>query len=56
LSQNCTHAVSFRRQGATLVENALVYKNALQEARNRHNEQAVKELERIAPYPPPIPT
>ena len=30
---------------------ALGYKDALQEARKRHNEQAIKELERIAPYP-----
>ena len=31
---------------------AVIYKDALQEARSRHNEQAVKELESIAPYPP----
>jgi pimeloyl-ACP methyl ester carboxylesterase len=29
------------------------YKDALQEALKRHNEQAVKNLESIAPYPPP---
>ncbi len=31
----------------------IAYRDALQEARNRHNEQAVKDLENIAPYPPP---
>jgi pimeloyl-ACP methyl ester carboxylesterase len=31
----------------------VVYKDALLQARSRHNEQAVKELEAIAPYPPP---
>ena len=31
----------------------LGYQDALQEARSRHNEQAVKDLESIAPYPPP---
>ena len=31
----------------------LGYQDALQEARSRHNEQAVKDLETIAPYPPP---
>jgi len=30
----------------------LVYRDALQQARNRGNEPAVKELESIAPYPP----
>ena len=29
------------------------YQDALREARNSHNEQAVKDLESIAPYPPP---
>src|SRR6202046_3820919 len=29
------------------------YQDALQKARNRHNEQAVKELEGIAPFVPP---
>jgi proline iminopeptidase len=29
------------------------YKDALQEAHKRHNERAVKDLESIAPYPPP---
>ena len=29
------------------------YRDALQEARKRHNEQAIKDLENIAPYPPP---
>jgi pimeloyl-ACP methyl ester carboxylesterase len=29
------------------------YHDALQEARKRHNEQAIKDLESIAPYPPP---
>jgi proline iminopeptidase len=29
------------------------YRDALQQARNSHNEQAVKDLESIAPYPPP---
>jgi proline iminopeptidase len=31
----------------------VAYQDALQEARNRHNQQAVKDLESIAPYPPP---
>ena len=31
------------------------YQDTLQAARSRNNEQAVKELESIAPYPPPIP-
>jgi len=31
----------------------VAYRDALQEARSRNNEQAVKELESIAPYPPP---
>ena len=43
-------------QAVNLEENAaLVYKGALQQARNRRNEQAVNELESIAPYPPPNP-
>jgi proline iminopeptidase len=29
------------------------YQDALQEARKRHNQQAIKDLENIAPYPPP---
>ena len=29
----------------------VAYQDALQQARNRHNEQAVKDLESIAPYP-----
>jgi len=33
----------------------LAYRDALQQARNYHNEQAAKELESIAPYPPSIP-
>ncbi len=32
---------------------ALGYRDALQQARSRHNEQAVKELESIAPFVPP---
>jgi proline iminopeptidase len=32
---------------------AVAYHDALEEARSRHNEQAVKDLEAIAPYPPP---
>ena len=31
---------------------AVAYQDALQDARNRHNEEAVKELEAVAPYPP----
>jgi proline iminopeptidase len=31
---------------------SVAYQDALQEARNRYNEQAVKQLEGIAPYPP----
>lgn len=31
---------------------AVVYRDALQEARSRHNDQAIKDLESIAPYPP----
>ncbi len=31
----------------------IAYQDALQEARRRHNEQAVNDLESIAPYPPP---
>jgi proline iminopeptidase len=34
---------------------AVAYNDALQEARTRHNEQAIKDLESIAPYPPPNP-
>jgi proline iminopeptidase len=30
---------------------AIAYQDALEQARNRHNEQALKELESIAPYP-----
>jgi proline iminopeptidase len=30
----------------------VMYQDALQKARSRHNEQAVKDLESIAPYPP----
>src|SRR5579872_4597152 len=33
----------------------VAYNDALQEARTRHNEQAIKDLESIAPYPPPNP-
>jgi proline iminopeptidase len=32
---------------------AVIYQDTLQEARSRHNEPAVKELEGVAPYPPP---
>jgi len=47
---------SMPRSAVNLEENAaLVYKGALQQARNRRNEQAVKELESIAPYPPANP-
>jgi len=31
---------------------AVMYQDALQEARSRHNEQAVKDLESLWPYPP----
>lgn len=31
----------------------IAYQNALQQARQSHNSQAVKDLEGIAPYPPP---
>ena len=31
----------------------IAYQDALRQARNTHNEQAIKELEGIAPYPPP---
>jgi pimeloyl-ACP methyl ester carboxylesterase len=31
----------------------VVYQDTLQQARSRHNEQAIKDLESIAPYPPP---
>ena len=31
------------------------YRIVLQAARSRHNEHAIKELESVAPYPPPIP-
>jgi len=30
-----------------------LYEDTLQQARKSHNEQAIKELESIAPYPPP---
>ena len=44
-------------QAVNLAQNAaLVYKDALQEARNRHNEEAVKELEVLRLILPPIPT
>lgn len=33
----------------------LLYHDALQQARARHNQEAIKELESIAPYPPPTP-
>jgi proline iminopeptidase len=33
----------------------VAYNDALQEARSRHNDQAIKDLESIAPYPPPNP-
>jgi proline iminopeptidase len=33
----------------------VVYQDTLQQARSRHNEQAIKDLESIAPYPPPNP-
>jgi len=39
--------VNFRQNAAS------IYQDALQQARNNHNEQAIKELESIAPYPPP---
>jgi pimeloyl-ACP methyl ester carboxylesterase len=40
-------------QAVNMTQNeAVAYQDALQDARNRHNEQAVKELEGIAPYPP----
>jgi pimeloyl-ACP methyl ester carboxylesterase len=40
-------------QVVNMEQNAkIAYQDALQQARNRHNEQAVKELENIAPYPP----
>ena len=40
-------------QVVNMEENEKVgYQDALQEARKRHNEQAVKDLEGIAPYPP----
>ena len=38
--------VNFRQNAAS------IYQDALQQARNNHNEQAIKELESIAPYPP----
>jgi hypothetical protein len=41
-------------QAVNMEQNAkIVYQGALQQARDSHNEQAVKELESIAPYPPP---
>jgi proline iminopeptidase len=40
-------------QMVNMQQNAeIVYQDALQQARNGHNEQAVKDLESIAPYPP----
>ena len=38
---------------ATEQNSALLYHDTLQEARNRHNDKAIRELEGIAPYPPP---
>ena len=38
---------------ATEQNSALLYHDMLQEARNRHNDEATRELEGIAPYPPP---
>jgi len=38
---------------ATEQNSALLYHDMLQEARNRHNDKATRELEGIAPYPPP---
>lgn len=38
---------------ATEQNSALLYHDTLQEARNRHNDEAIRELEGIAPYPPP---
>jgi proline iminopeptidase len=32
----------------------IVYRDALQQARSRRNDPALKELESIAPYPPPV--
>jgi proline iminopeptidase len=41
-------------QVVNMEQNAeIVYQDALQQARARHNEQAVRELESIAPYPSP---
>jgi len=41
-------------QVVSMAQNEKVgYQDALQEARKRHNEQAIKDLESIAPYPPP---
>ena len=43
-------------QVVSMPQNEVVaYNDALQEARSRHNEQAIKDLESIAPYPPPTP-
>jgi pimeloyl-ACP methyl ester carboxylesterase len=43
-------------QVVNMQQNEVVaYNDALQEARSRHNEQAIKDLEGIAPYPPPNP-
>jgi pimeloyl-ACP methyl ester carboxylesterase len=43
-------------QVVNMPQNEVVaYNDALQEARSRHNEQAIKDLESIAPYPPPNP-
>jgi pimeloyl-ACP methyl ester carboxylesterase len=40
-------------QAVNMEQNELVaYRDALQDARTRHNEQAIKDLEGIAPYPP----
>jgi pimeloyl-ACP methyl ester carboxylesterase len=42
-------------QVVNMEQNAEVaYQDALQQARSRHMELAVKELESIAPYPPPV--
>jgi pimeloyl-ACP methyl ester carboxylesterase len=41
-------------QVVSMPQNEVVaYNDALQEARTRHNEPAIKDLEGIAPYPPP---
>lgn len=42
-------------QFVNMEQNAeLLYRDTLQEARDRHNEQAIQDLESIAPYPPPV--